>query len=60
MSTPRQRSERQDRAEQEFGQGEHSKPTKAPLQRREGSPEKYNTSGMERALGGLADKTHKC
>lgn len=36
------------------------KPTRAPLERREASPDKYATSGMERALGSLADKTHKC
>jgi hypothetical protein len=56
----RVRTEEQDRAEQEFGQGDNPKPTKAPLQRREASPAKYATSGMERALGELADKTHKC
>jgi hypothetical protein len=55
----KQRSEAQDRHEQMFGQGEHSKPTRAPLQRREASPDKYTTSGMERALGGLADKEHQ-
>lgn len=34
------------------------KPTRARLQDREGSPAKYNTSGMEGAMGALADKEH--
>lgn len=55
----KQRSEEQDRYEQEHGQGDNPVPTKAPLQRREGSPRKYASSGMERAMGDLADKTHK-
>lgn len=27
---------------------------------RSASPDRYATSGMERAMGALADKTHKC
>lgn len=35
-----------------------AKPTKAPLQTRVGSPNNYNTSGMERGMAELADKMH--
>ena len=33
-------------------------PTKGPLQTRVASPAKYNTSGIERSMGALADKMH--
>ena len=39
--------------------GAHAKPTRGPLQDRSASPEKYNTSGMEAAMGQLADKEHQ-
>lgn len=39
--------------------GANPRPTRGPLQGRSGSPAGYNTSGMEAALGALADKTHK-
>lgn len=55
----RVRDESADAYDQEFGQGANPVPTRAPLERREASPSKYNTSGMERAMGALADKTHK-
>lgn len=42
-----------------YPNGQHSKPTKASLQSRSGSPDAYNTSGIERAMAKLADKTHK-
>lgn len=35
------------------------KPTKAPLQSRSASPAAYATSGIEQAMGALADKLHK-
>lgn len=35
------------------------KPTRARLQDRESAPAKYNTSGMEGAMGALADKEHQ-
>lgn len=35
-----------------------TKPTKAPLQSRPAAPTNHNTSGMEGALGALADKLH--
>lgn len=35
-----------------------TKPTKAPLQSRPAAPTNHNTSGMEGALGALADKMH--
>jgi hypothetical protein len=55
----RQRSEDQDRNEQLNGQGANPTPTRAPLAPRSASPAEYATSGMERALGQLADKTHR-
>lgn len=42
-----------------YPNGQHAKPTKASLQDRSGSPDAYNTSGIERAMAKLADKTHK-
>lgn len=41
--------------------GEHAKPTKAPLQSRTSAPNdpRYATSGIEQAMGALADKLHK-
>jgi hypothetical protein len=59
MTMTRQRSEEHDRHEQLNGQGANPPPTRAPLAPRSGSPAEYNTSGMERALGQLADKTHR-
>jgi hypothetical protein len=35
------------------------KPTRGPLADRSASPGNYNTSGMERAMGALADQLHK-
>jgi hypothetical protein len=43
----------------QFETGHNPKPTRSRLQDREASPAKYNTSGMESAMGNLADKTHK-
>lgn len=40
-------------------QGANPTPTRAPLAPRSASPASYATSGMESALGGLADKLHK-
>lgn len=34
------------------------KPTKAPLQTRSASPDRNNTSGMERAMAAEADRLH--
>jgi hypothetical protein len=45
-------------SEPKDGNGANPKPTKQPLQTRSASPTRYNTSGMESALGALADKTH--
>ena len=44
-----------------YANGEHAKPTKAPLERRSASPNdpRYATSGIEQAMGALADKLHK-
>lgn len=56
---PTQRSEEQDRAEQQFGQGRNPRPTNAPLKTQSASPAAYATSGVERALGQLADKIHR-
>lgn len=56
---PRIRDEGQDARDAKQG-GANPAPTKAPLARREGSPAAYATSGMESALGKLADKAHKC
>lgn len=41
--------------------GQNPKPTKASLQDRQGSPSGagYTTSGIDRAMQQLADKTHK-
>lgn len=55
----RQRTPEQDNADQAFGQGTNPAPTKAPLAPRSSSPAAYATSGMERALGSLADRVHK-
>lgn len=52
------RSENADYQDRMFGQGANPKPTKAPLQSRSASPARFNTSGMENAMGSLADKTH--
>lgn len=38
--------------------GYHAKPTKA-FGGRSSAPAKHNTSGMERAMGALADRTHR-
>lgn len=44
-----------------YASGHNPKPTKAPLQDRRSVPAgaAYATSGMERAMGALADATHK-
>ena len=44
-----------------YANGENPKPTKAPLERRSASPNdpRYATSGIEQAMGALADKLHK-
>ena len=42
-----------------YADGQHAKPTKAPLQTRSASPAAYATSGIEQAMGALADKLHK-
>jgi len=39
--------------------GQHAKPTKAPLQARPSSPSAYNTSGIEQSMDQLADRLHK-
>ncbi len=39
--------------------GAHARPTRGPLNSRSASPAEYQTSGMEAALGRLADQTHK-
>lgn len=43
----------------DFSQGHNPPPTRRAMQDRESAPAKYNMSGMEHALGALADKTHK-
>ncbi len=53
------RAEGADAHDREFGQGANPRPTKGPLQDRQASPARYSTSGMEQALGQLADKTHR-
>lgn len=53
----RERTPGQDNAEQAQA-GVNPAPTKAPLAPRSASPAAYATSGMESALGALADKTH--
>jgi hypothetical protein len=35
------------------------KPTKGPLNSRQASPNNYNSSGLENAMGALADKMHR-
>ena len=40
-------------------QGANPVPSRGPLQSRSASPAAYNTSGMETALGALADREHK-
>lgn len=49
---------REDRSKR-HANGEHAKPTKAPLQERQSAPAAYATSGLEAAMGQLADKLHK-
>ena len=53
-----QRSQEHDRDEQMHGQGVNPRPTRAPLQARPASPGQYASSGMEQAMGALADKLH--
>lgn len=53
------RHEEHDRDEQMHGQGANPKPTRSGISARSSAPAAYNTSGMESALGALADKTHK-
>jgi hypothetical protein len=55
----RGRDEDAEYRDQMFGQGKSQRPTNAGLQRREASPSELNSSGMERAMGALADKMHK-
>lgn len=43
----------------DFSQGHNPAPTRTALQDRESAPAKYNTSGMEAAMGALADKEHQ-
>jgi len=44
----------------DFSQGANPIPTRAhSIKERGASPERYASSGMERAMGALADKTHK-
>lgn len=38
--------------------GQHAKPTRA-FAGRQGAPAKHNTSGVEKAMGALADRLHK-
>lgn len=52
------RGEDADRQDQMYGQGANPKPTKQPLETRSASPARFNTSGMEDALGKLADEKH--
>jgi hypothetical protein len=49
---------REDRSKR-HANGEHAKPTKAPLQERQSAPAAYATSGLEAAMGQLADKLHQ-
>ena len=49
---------REDRS-RAYADGQHAKPTKASLQDRSGSPNAYNTSGIEQAMAKLADREHK-
>lgn len=56
----RQRSPDQDYQEQMFGQGANPKPTNARMKNQGSAPDKYATSGIERAMGAQADKIHKC
>jgi hypothetical protein len=53
----RQRAPGQDAAEQAQA-GANPAPTRGPLQTRSASPTSSYTSGMESAMGALADKTH--
>lgn len=56
----RQVAHREDRSAK-YADGPHAKPTKAPLQSRQGSPSGagYTTSGIDAAMQRLADQTHK-
>lgn len=53
----RQRTPEQDSVDQAQA-GANPVPTRAPLQARSASPAAFNTSGMEGALGQMADKLH--
>lgn len=55
---PQPRGEDADYQDQMFGQGNNPRPTNAPMAPRPASPAEHNTSGMERALGQMADKVH--
>lgn len=52
------RDDNADYQDQMFGQGKNPAPTRAPLQDRSSAPDKYTTSGMERALHAHANKVH--
>lgn len=55
---PQPRGDDADYQDQMFGQGANPKPTRGPLSARSASPASNNTSGMEDALGALADQKH--
>lgn len=57
MST--QRTQEQDQLEQATGQGANPAPTRNGISARTSAPAEYATSGMEKAMGDLADKIHK-